>query len=671
MLRTKFFNKAFRRIANRGKKFWKIFWNIGVVVSFIFIFVAVFFFFSNFLSLLITPKPENALIPLIPGVTISLPMFSQILLPLLIAVTIHEFSHGIAAENDGVEVKSSGIFGAGVFFIIGAGAFVEVDEFQINSRAIKTGTRLRVMAGGVWSNIILALIIFGLLSTFNPMIKSSYSAETFRVTNVLSENDGGFNFNSLDGGEIVLKINGITVDYTVENHSLNDILANKTDLQCGIGDELIFTCLDEETGVEINKTVILGHRSYVGFSTSQVENSVFNISYVAQWGSGGNNYEVISEGMTFNKVNGTAINYTGGITLQSILAQKKSPLNYNINITTVEGKNISISVNNKDPLVKGAYSLENIFLGLKFEKVSDSSIQVIELVEDDTYGINKGKIPVNTILTSINGYSIDLVNSTIKEFFSSLNLTAGDTLSAKDNEGKTYTLNTIINPTHDVVVFIGIESESYWIASNFLGELLGPNFPNWLFNQMTWIFIISFSLALFNLLPVSIFDGGKLFKGGLDILIGTKYQKGNKDKVVYQFDPEETTTHLQTHNIHEIESVNMLQLKEPLEEFQNETPKAKNKKTNKTVTFNPEDYEGTPLEFTPVDSINDGYIDSIELQDVLEEGTMVEVNYLNEIDLIAPKKDKIFKFVSRFIGGIVIGSFIISLIKFGNSLFWI
>ncbi len=151
MFRTKIFNRFFRKISSKFNKLSKLIWNIGIVVSFGLMFVALYFFVSNLVMLIIEPKPENALVPLIPGVTISFPLFTELLLPLLITITVHEFSHGIAAETDDVDVKSSGIFGAGLFFIIGYGAFVEVDEFQLYSRKYSKSTRLRVASAGVWS----------------------------------------------------------------------------------------------------------------------------------------------------------------------------------------------------------------------------------------------------------------------------------------------------------------------------------------------------------------------------------------------------------------------------------------------------------------------------------------------------------------------------------------
>ncbi len=142
LFRFRFFNKLFRKIAQKNRKLWRLWWNIGIIASFLLMMYALYFFISNFFQLIINPQLENAIMPLIPGVTISLPQFQIYILPILLTMTVHEFSHAIAAEVDDVNVKSAGIMGAGVFFIILYGAFVEVDDYQLNSQSFSSKTRL-------------------------------------------------------------------------------------------------------------------------------------------------------------------------------------------------------------------------------------------------------------------------------------------------------------------------------------------------------------------------------------------------------------------------------------------------------------------------------------------------------------------------------------------------
>ena len=133
MFKTKKLNNFINKISRKAPRFWRTFWTIGIFVSFCFTIYALWFFTTNFIQLIFAPTITNVVTPLIPGVTISLPAFSYLILPLLFIMTTHELAHGISAEIDGLEVKSSGVLGAGLFFLIGFGAFVEVDERELRS----------------------------------------------------------------------------------------------------------------------------------------------------------------------------------------------------------------------------------------------------------------------------------------------------------------------------------------------------------------------------------------------------------------------------------------------------------------------------------------------------------------------------------------------------------
>ena len=163
MFKTKRLNKFIGKISRKRPKFWRIFWTIGIFVSFGFTIYAFYFFLTNFINLIINPKPEQAIVLLIPGVTIDLPLLFYLILPLLFIITTHEFAHGIAASSDGLDIKSTGVLGAGLFFVIGFGAFVEIDEREANSKKVNRYTRLRIASAGTYINGITAGVAFILL----------------------------------------------------------------------------------------------------------------------------------------------------------------------------------------------------------------------------------------------------------------------------------------------------------------------------------------------------------------------------------------------------------------------------------------------------------------------------------------------------------------------------
>ena len=82
LLRTERFNMFFRKLASRGRRVWRGIFNVGIVVAFATMVFALYFFVKNLFSLIFTPKIENAVAPLIPGVTVSFDFFSYLVIPI-------------------------------------------------------------------------------------------------------------------------------------------------------------------------------------------------------------------------------------------------------------------------------------------------------------------------------------------------------------------------------------------------------------------------------------------------------------------------------------------------------------------------------------------------------------------------------------------------------------
>jgi membrane-associated protease RseP (regulator of RpoE activity) len=665
LFKSKLFNRFFQKISGKGRRLWKIWWNIGIIVSFMLMIYAIYFFISNFFALIFNPQPENAIIPLIPGVTIGLPTFSYFILPILFTMSIHEFSHAIAAEIDGVKVKSSGIFGAGIFFIVGFGAFVEVDEFQLNSKNYSSKTRLRVASAGIWSNVVLTGIFFLLILGFPTIMKIGYYSEGFQVTNVLSYDEGGFNEFNLEYDDIVYKINNTIVDIN-NNSNLNDILMNRTGLNCSIGDHLEFTCINRTTGEEYIRDVTLGFNSFVGFDWVQFNDTAINITHVDSWIEAGNNYNLDLEGKIIVKINETLINYENNQTFEVFLTQNKP--SYKLNITTDEGESYEIYVDFYS-YIPGAHLLNDVYLGLNLEKISDYSVNITAVFQNDIEsGINEGRIPENTIITKINGIQISLVNKSFKDFFTTnFSPKPGDTLNFTDEYENNYILIVAEKPI--VPVFIGIETKSYWVPSNWLGRLVGGLFPDEINLFFTFTFMISLSLALFNLLPISIFDGGRMVKELIHLAVGTKkINKKAKKNLHYEYDIENSKQHLFTHSINEIIRIRELIPVENtlINESESDNFGELEKRDGKS-------FKSRDLLYKTHDTSSDGFIDTVEIsgEQNIEKQRIIEVEIEYEQDLNEIPKKRIFKVISWVMGIILLASFIISIIKFGNSLFWL
>ncbi|RME77994.1 PDZ domain-containing protein [Candidatus Woesearchaeota archaeon] len=168
LYRTKIGLKAMENIGTRYAPWVRLLGYIGIGAGFIGMLFIIFTLVKNLYNLLLTPAATSGISLVIPGVNIP---GSPITPPLIIGwialffvIVIHEFSHGIVSIAHGVKVKSSGI----VFFGPLMGAFVEPDEKQLEKK--HETAQYSVFAAGPWSNILLAVFAFLVLSfALNPL----------------------------------------------------------------------------------------------------------------------------------------------------------------------------------------------------------------------------------------------------------------------------------------------------------------------------------------------------------------------------------------------------------------------------------------------------------------------------------------------------------------------
>jgi membrane-associated protease RseP (regulator of RpoE activity) len=107
---------------------------------------------------------------LLPGINPYLPL--SVWLAIVVAVFIHEASHGIVARNVGMRVKAAGVVILGVLPI---GAFVEVDDKEL--RKSRSRDSLRVLAAGSGINFVVGIACLLLLiltvSSMTPVAKGA------------------------------------------------------------------------------------------------------------------------------------------------------------------------------------------------------------------------------------------------------------------------------------------------------------------------------------------------------------------------------------------------------------------------------------------------------------------------------------------------------------------
>ncbi len=556
MLKTRKLNKFIKKVSRKAPKFWKIFWTIGIFISFGFTIYALYFFFTNFLNLIIRPSFEQAIVPLIPGVNIELPLLFYLILPLLFIITTHEFAHGIAAGADGVDVKSTGVLGAGLFFIIGFGAFVEVDERELNSQKYHRNTRLRIAAAGTYVNGITAGIAFILLLSF-PLIISPFYRQVGQVYSVVPEVEGGINEGNLAKNDVILAIKkqgAEDEDYVAlnnyEGRTLSDILNNKTSLITSIGDNLTFSIYNPSTDSYSEKNVTLGPLYFIGIEFEYISNTELQITKIYTKDEDGNNYDKgLTVGLNITKINNKSINRISGVTLEKELT--------NLNLNTI---NLS---------------------------------------------------------TASDTYFLDV-----------------DTIGVK----------------------IGIYSTSYFMHKNDFAKFFTPFWPEFWLREIIWLFIIAFSITLFNMLPLPIFDGDRIVKELLNWGFGEEYKTTRKKKDKVRFKKDETDLNLSEYRVEKVDNVKIIIEEKSGVREQSEIILSEDK-------------------YNLIDKIGDGFKDTVALnlpeQTQLEEGSLIEISYEYWYDEKRKVKNSILNIIRYFTLFIIAGNFILSFIKFGGIKFWI
>lgn len=199
------FRGFINRIANISPKFWKWFMNIGIVISFgLMIFITYSLLYS--LQTLFETPSVSIIIPgvEIPGSPIYIPL-GYGLFGLATVLIVHEFSHGILARVEKINIKSIGL----LLFTILPGAFVEPDEEELhNSSRI---SKLRVYCAGSMANITLATIalIFTIfISSF--AIPAAFDNNGMEIVKVMDNSPA----------EGVLK-EGMVIE-SIDNHKINN-----------------------------------------------------------------------------------------------------------------------------------------------------------------------------------------------------------------------------------------------------------------------------------------------------------------------------------------------------------------------------------------------------------------------------------------------------------------
>ncbi|KZX15156.1 peptidase family M50 [Methanobrevibacter cuticularis] len=203
MWKTKRLRGFIDKIANLSPKFWKWFMIVGIFVSFGAMAVMTYLLFNS-LSTVIDAPAVSLVIPgvSIPGSPIFVP-FVYGIIGLATVVVVHEFSHGILARVEKINIKSIGL----LLFAVLPGAFVEPDGDDME--IAKRSSRMRVYAAGSIANMSLFVIAFLITLTISSfVIPGNFQQTGVEIDRVIADSPSA---NVLKPGMIIEAINGVNV----------------------------------------------------------------------------------------------------------------------------------------------------------------------------------------------------------------------------------------------------------------------------------------------------------------------------------------------------------------------------------------------------------------------------------------------------------------------------
>ena len=234
---------------SKPKRFWRGFGELSIWLCFFAMFMVVLLLFLSAIAVAVSP-PEDPLpasdLLLIPGVTSFVPFWWPAL-ALIVAIVIHEYSHGIQARVHGMRLRSFGVLQLGP---LPMGAFAEPEESEM-WRAPRR-ERLRLFAAGPSINIFATYLILILLSS----VASGMIAENEGVHARGIVLGGGAEEAGLLPFETITHIDGDRIGGYSEFSSEMDGIA--------AGDEAVLTVLswsdDSESWSERKIVVTMGDR---------------------------------------------------------------------------------------------------------------------------------------------------------------------------------------------------------------------------------------------------------------------------------------------------------------------------------------------------------------------------------------------------------------------------
>ncbi len=452
-------NRFINKVGKRFPRFWRVLFTIGIGFGFFAMIFTMIWLGINLYSLITAPKPENAVVPFIPGVTVTgLPLLYMIL-PIAIIMFAHELAHGVAARIDGVTVKSSGFLALILLF----GAFVELDDQQAAKK--KRQTRQRIYVAGSFINLIIALFSLIIVTNMYRVGEGSYL--------YLVEEDGP-SYGILQPNEIIIQVNGTPIKDSAQLITILD--------QFKPFDPVNFT-LEGQDGSISERIVIAAFnrsRTYCPWKDYLIKNG--SDSSGALEDISASNQARLTLNSSNNYLNFSLLIDLSNFSLSlQDLAWLIIDLDLNAGLNNFDTSSVYL-VNFTDPLHNyEIFSLQNLF----------------------------SEVSLTGNISKIAGYN--LTHYLNDSNFLELNFIF---YNASSEFGVSVDLCKLYALTNQTDAIFGIWIGDYFVDRE-LAILFGPLAPH-VYQTLFYLYMFSLAVGLINLLPIPPFDGDKLFTSLFD-----------------------------------------------------------------------------------------------------------------------------------------------------------
>lgn len=199
IFRTKFFNKILEKMGDKGKRFWKVIYETGKILTGIITLGLLGFFIVNPFLILFKSSISLGIRLIIPGITIDFKIALLFIFPILIILIPHEIAHAVMARREGIEIKTSGIFLVLVFF----GGFVELARESMEKAKAKS--RIRVLLNGSAINAVFSLFFVALYFLTPAIVSIGYGQSNgVLITNTYEEYPA--DIAGIEEGDVIVSI---------------------------------------------------------------------------------------------------------------------------------------------------------------------------------------------------------------------------------------------------------------------------------------------------------------------------------------------------------------------------------------------------------------------------------------------------------------------------------